>query len=115
MRKREKSKVLEGMLASMDEVSLRQTENRMTIAASIADRITACGMTQAEFAQRMGRATSEISDWLSGTRNFTVNTLSEIECALGIRLLERRAVYADTTRECKSAMEVAESAMTEYK
>ncbi len=74
----------------MDEVSLRKTENRMQVAASIADRLEARGMTQKEFAQKMGRPTSEISEWLSGTRNFTINTLSEIECVLGMRLIKRR-------------------------
>ncbi len=90
MRKRRKSEVLESMLSSIDEVSLRKTENRLSVAASIADYIAARGMTQAEFARKMGRPTSEISEWLSGTRNFTINTLSEIEYVLGIRLLKKR-------------------------
>ncbi len=89
MKTRKKSKVLERMLANMDEVSLRQTENRLCIAASIADRIASCGMTQTDFARKMGRPASEISEWLSGTRNFTINTLSEIEYVLDIQLIER--------------------------
>ncbi len=92
MKKRRKSAVLESMLSNIDEVSLRKTENRLSVAASIADQIAARGMTQVEFARKMGRPTSEISEWLSGTRNFTINTLSEIECALGIRLLKKCAL-----------------------
>ncbi len=82
--------MLENMLSNMDEVSMRKTENRLLVAASIADRIAACGMTQAEFAKKMGRSTAEISEWLTGTRNFTINTLTEIECVLGIHLLKQR-------------------------
>ncbi len=86
---RKRSEVLGKMISEMDEVSLRQTENRMMIAARIADAIATAGLSQVEFANIMGRPASEISEWLSGTRNFTLNTLSEIECALGIQLLEK--------------------------
>ncbi len=87
MRKRKKSVVLESMLSNIDEASLHKAENRLSVAKSIADQIAAHGITQKEFALKMHRPTSEISEWLSGSRNFTINTLSEIECVLGIRLL----------------------------
>ncbi len=92
---RKRSETLQNILANMDEVSLRKTENRMAMAANIADCLATRGLTQVQFARIMGRPTSEISEWLSGTRNFTINTLSEIECALGVRLLKRRRIQPE--------------------
>ena len=45
------------------------------------------GMTRHELAQRMGKRDSEVSKWLTGRHNFTLNTISGIETALGKRLV----------------------------
>ena len=44
-------------------------------------------LTQKQLAKKMGKTESEISDWLSGNRNFTSDTLMDIELALNINLL----------------------------
>lgn len=36
----------------------------------------------------MSRSESEISEWLSGDRNFTIDTLTEISMALNISLID---------------------------
>jgi transcriptional regulator with XRE-family HTH domain len=61
--------------------------NRMSLAARINDAIKAKNWTQKQFAVAMGKKPSEISRWLSGTHNFTTDTLWHIEQVLGIRLL----------------------------
>ena len=45
------------------------------------------GLTNQEFAFMMGKKPSEITRWLSGTHNFTTETLWEIERVLNIQLL----------------------------
>ncbi len=56
----------------------------MQIAVMIADALEEKHISQKQFAAMMGKTESEISDWLSGDRNFTVNTLSDIGDCLGI-------------------------------
>lgn len=41
------------------------------------------GLTQQELALRLGKKESEISRWMRGTHNFTIDTLMAIEDALG--------------------------------
>jgi transcriptional regulator with XRE-family HTH domain len=48
----------------------------------------ALGMTQTQFAESMGKPISLISRWMSGTHNFTVDTLVDIQRVLGISLLD---------------------------
>lgn len=60
---------------------------RMSLAAKIDDVLQARGLTNQEFAFMMGKKPSEISRWLSGTHNFTTETLWEIERVLRIQLL----------------------------
>jgi transcriptional regulator with XRE-family HTH domain len=45
------------------------------------------GWNQNQFAEAMGKQPSEISKWLSGTHNFTAETLWDIEDQLGIELI----------------------------
>ena len=59
---------------------------------SIADRLDAVlkekGVTQHELAVRLHKRDSEVSKWLTGRHNFTLNTLSMIESALGAKLIQ---------------------------
>ena len=58
------------------------------LAATIADALKAKGISQKQFAAMTGRSESEISEWLSGDRNFTIDTLITIEQALGSPILK---------------------------
>ena len=61
-------------------------DNKLQLAARIADLISEKGITQQKFAERLGKSQSEISKWLSGTHNFTEDTLSDIAWALKVSL-----------------------------
>lgn len=61
--------------------------NRMILASRINETIKSRGWSQKQFADEMGKKPPEISRWLSGTHNFTTDTLWHIEQVLGIRLL----------------------------
>lgn len=64
-----------------------QSKKRMLLAARIDDKIRERGLSNQEFAYMMGKKPSEISKWLSGTHNFTTETLWEIERVLNIQLV----------------------------
>ena len=64
-----------------------QSKKRMLLAARIDDKIRERGLSNQEFAFMIGKKPSEISKWLSGTHNFTTETLWEIERVLNIQLV----------------------------
>ena len=95
-----KKNVLSQLLSTIDEVALKKTSNRMMIAAKIGNALKDKGISQKEFAKKLKKSESEVSSWLSGDRNFTIDTLTEISLALDISLLdtEVQSVYSFPTR-----------------
>ena len=87
MNKKEATGVLGRMIEEVDPLKLAKTRNRMVVAAKIADAMKAKNLNQKQFAKLMGRTESEISDWLSGDRNFTIDTLFDIGQALSVTFL----------------------------
>ncbi|MBR4698635.1 MAG: helix-turn-helix transcriptional regulator [Prevotella sp.] len=79
--------VLAELLAEIDEKELARTRKRMMLAVKIEEAMKRRGLNQAQFAKMMGKSQTVISEWLSGERNFTSDTLTDIEGALGIQLL----------------------------
>ena len=64
-----------------------QISKRMKLAAQIDNVLISRGLTNQEFAFMMGKKPSEITRWLSGTHNFTTETLLEIERVLKFNYL----------------------------
>ncbi len=93
--KRNATGVLGRMIAEVDPVKLAKTRNRMIVAAKIADAMKAKNLNQKQFAKLMGRTESEIFDWLSGDRNFTIDTLFDIGQALGVSFLSTTLHYSE--------------------
>lgn len=85
--RRKPSASLSRIMSNIDEDKLRRTRDRMLVAVRIADTLKAKGISQKKFAEMTGRSESEISEWLSGDRNFTIDTLSDIKKYLGLDLL----------------------------
>lgn len=92
--KRKATGVLGRMIDQVDPMKLAKTRNRMMVAANIADAMKAKNLNQKQFAKLMGRTESEISDWLSGDRNFTIDTLFDIGQALGVSFLSTTLHYS---------------------
>ena len=44
-------------------------------------------MSQADLARAVGKKPAMVSRWLSGTHNFTIQTLAQIEAALGVSII----------------------------
>lgn len=59
----------------------------MEIAARIDDLLQQKGWTGADLARAFDKSPSEISRWLSGTHNFTLETLAKLEAVLGAPIL----------------------------
>jgi ribosome-binding protein aMBF1 (putative translation factor) len=83
-------KVLKPLLDEISPKEQKRTENRMLLAARIDDARRAKDWSQNEFAEQMGKNPSEVSKWLSGTHNFTSDTLWDIEEKLDIELISSR-------------------------
>lgn len=89
------SKILDKYFESIDASEAEKVEKKMRLAAKIEDAMIAQGHTKISFAEKMSKRPSVITKWLSGTHNFTIDTLFEIEKALHIelvRLVEQKNV-----------------------
>lgn len=46
------------------------------------------GLSQKEFAKKMGKTEAEVCRWLAGTQNLTIRTIAKIEAELGVSLIQ---------------------------
>ena len=69
-----------------------EIKRRVDLSFQIVDRIHAIlierGLRQKDLAEMLGKNESEISKWMRGTHNFTIETVSQIEKALGAPILQ---------------------------
>ncbi|MEQ8712057.1 MAG: helix-turn-helix transcriptional regulator [Cyclobacteriaceae bacterium] len=66
-----------------------KVEKRMALAMKIADAMKAKGWKKKDLKEAMGqRNQSVVTKWLSGTHNFTIDTLMDLEDVLDIYLLD---------------------------
>ncbi|HEX9513995.1 MAG TPA: helix-turn-helix transcriptional regulator [Puia sp.] len=82
------SPLIHKILGEITPVQKGQTQTKMTLAANLDDLITARGWGKSEFADKVNKNPSEITKWLSGTHNFTIDTLAEIAVALNMPVVE---------------------------
>jgi len=85
--KRHKSKLIQEIQQNRSAAEFEKTKKRMLLAVKIQDAIKAKGYTYTQFAKMMDQHVSVISKWVSGTHNFTTETLFEIEEKLEISLI----------------------------
>uniref|UniRef100_UPI00402527CE helix-turn-helix domain-containing protein n=1 Tax=Candidatus Cryptobacteroides bacterium TaxID=3085639 RepID=UPI00402527CE len=105
--RRKPSASLTRIINNIDEDKLRRTRDRMLVANKIADALNAKGISQKKFSEMTGRSESEVSEWLSGDRNFTIDTLSDIQQYLGIDLLNTSSMRTSPVSKEASRMKVA--------
>lgn len=105
--RRKPSASLTRIINNIDEDKLRRTRDRMLVANKIADALNAKGISQKKFSEMTGRSESEVSEWLSGDRNFTIDTLSDIQKYLGIDLLNTSLMRTSPVSKEASRMKVA--------
>jgi hypothetical protein len=85
--KRQKSAAIQKLQQNRSEAEFHKTKKRMMLAAKIQDAIKVKSLTYKAFAGIMDQHESVISKWVSGTHNFTAETLFDIEEKLGICLV----------------------------
>ncbi len=83
-----RSSIIENRRAKVSHV----VRNRVDMSFLIVDRIHAIlqerGLKQKDLANMLNKKESEISKWMRGTHNFTIETISSIEEALGTPILQ---------------------------
>ncbi len=69
-----------------------EIRHRVDLSFLIVDRIHSIlqerGLKQKDLAEMLGKKESEISKWMRGTHNFTIDTISSIENVLGQPILQ---------------------------
>ncbi|GCC51748.1 XRE family transcriptional regulator [Chryseotalea sanaruensis] len=73
-------------------------EFSFAIANRIHEILESKGMTQRQFAEKLGKKESEVSKWMRGTHNFTTNSIVKMQGVLGEPILQvtskqRKGVY----------------------
>jgi transcriptional regulator with XRE-family HTH domain len=91
------SKIIDEILSEISPEEFLLTEKKMLLAARIDDAIKARGWQKQDLAKALHKRPSEISKWLSGTHNFTTETLWEIEKILGTDFINLQEQDAEET------------------
>ena len=86
--KKHSSGLISMLLNEITPLEELQVHTKMLLAARLDDLIMAAGMSKSAFAVLVNKQPSEITKWLSGTHNFTIDTLCEIALALNIPLAD---------------------------
>lgn len=81
------SDLLSGLLSEIAPEDQEKTNKRMLLAARIDKAREKKGRSKKELAAQLGKRPSEISKWLSGTHNFTTDTLFDLERILKTRFI----------------------------
>ncbi|MBK9981727.1 MAG: helix-turn-helix domain-containing protein [Saprospiraceae bacterium] len=80
------SPLLEEIMSRITPLEMEQTHNRMLIAARMDDCMKDIGLSKIDLARKLNKQPSEITKWLSGTHNFTMETLTDIAFALNVNV-----------------------------
>ncbi|MCA6516432.1 MAG: helix-turn-helix transcriptional regulator [Chitinophagaceae bacterium] len=80
------SSKLQELLDEITPLEMEQTKVKMQIAARIEDLMKARNWSKSQFATKVGKNPSEITKWLSGTQNFTIDVLTEIASTFEVEL-----------------------------
>ena len=82
-----RSNIIEARRAKVTPEVRRRVEISFMIADIIHELLQKRGLKQKDLAERMNKKESEISKWMRGTHNFTLETISQIEAVLGEPIL----------------------------
>jgi transcriptional regulator with XRE-family HTH domain len=90
------SPLLDEILDSITPLEMNQARIRMTLAARIDECRQEADLSKIEFARKLNKQPSEISKWLSGTHNFTTDTLTEIAFVLKVKVESLYILHQET-------------------
>ena len=78
---------LDDFFSEISKMELKETSSRMKLASVIEDAMKAKDISKSQLAKLMNQNNSVITKWLSGTHNFTSDTLEQIGETLDVDLL----------------------------
>ncbi|MBL0340880.1 MAG: helix-turn-helix transcriptional regulator [Bacteroidetes bacterium] len=79
------SPLINEIMRSTSPVTVMGCSVKMRLSALLDDMIKERGWSKTEFAEKMNKQPSEITKWLGGCHNFTIDTLCEIAVVLGVQ------------------------------
>lgn len=85
--KKYESKILNDFFEIKDKVGYEKTLAKMTIAKKISEGMAKQKLGKKELALAMKKYPSEVTKWISGGHNFTIDTLIELQNILKIKLI----------------------------
>ena len=81
------SSIIETLLEEISSDKQKKADRKMVLAKKIDNAMKAAGLKKGHLARILNKNPSEVTKWLSGTNNFTVETLWDIGDILGIDLI----------------------------
>lgn len=93
-----KNPLLEKLRTEISPEDKARIDESFVIADRIAFLLKKNNLNQKQLAERLNKRESEISKWLSGAHNFTIDTLARISNAIGERVYEIPGVTISETR-----------------
>ncbi len=83
-----RSSIIEARRAKVSPEVRRRVDLSFLIVDRIHSILEAKGLKQKDLANMLGKNESEISKWMRGTHNFTIETITSIENVLGVPILQ---------------------------
>lgn len=83
-----RSSIIEARRSKVSPEIRRRVDLSFLIVNRIHSILQEKGLKQKDLANMLGKKESEISKWMRGTHNFTIETISSIENVLGIPILK---------------------------
>jgi plasmid maintenance system antidote protein VapI len=86
-------------------------EKSLEISNCISEILERKGLMQKDLAEMLDKSEAEVSKWLCGTHNFTLQTISKIEAALGesIMVIPSRSKQVSATKTFKAPKRKAQA------
>lgn len=79
--------MLDSLISEIDPLEQSKVDVKMGVSASIATAMDSKGLSKQDLQKAMGASPAKVRRWLSGTHNFSIDTLVELEFALNLTLL----------------------------
>ena len=87
--KNHNSQLIDELFDSISPEELERTKQKMLLAAKIEDAMKAKGWKKKDLIKAMGiNSPSIVTRWFSGTHNFQLDTLTDLQTVLGVRLID---------------------------
>ncbi|UPK72588.1 multiprotein-bridging factor 1 family protein [Chitinophaga filiformis] len=108
------SDLVNNLLGHISSAEQDQVDHKMKMAAKIHAGLKAKGWKSLDLARELHlKSPSLVSKWLSGTHNFTMDTLVDIQRVLGIRLLDADMTSAQRALNVNVTLPVVPSSLKE--